>query len=448
MGSMPYTAAGVAPWQSLPVTATQPRPSADWLAVAILYTPIIGVTFLSKIIIPMGGTEILIAIPMIMGATILGVLTGRLKPHPRRMLMYLGMVAVLTVEQVLTGRPFSPGSLALLASIHLAYGFEIVGGGDSAVHLRRFLNLAFFICLCGIVQYFAQFIIGKTYAFPVEHLLPSAILTKNYNCLIVLKFGSTTYKANGIFMLEPSYFSQLLATGVTLELVGPMRKFRLACFGAGFLVAYSGTGLIMLATTLPVVLIVQKRYSLVVGAVLAAGLLYIGGEFVGLDTYTKRASEFSNEGSSGYQRYVGPYKLIDQYLWSAPSPRRWFFGIGAGMMMKTTPFSLYNVAETGWAKIIIEFGLIGVVAYYGFLYGSVFGSAQPVALRVNLTTMSLASGILDGVAHAMIISLLLWPAAPTPVEPTVDPPAPPETKRFGGPPVRRPTPRLGSGSST
>jgi hypothetical protein len=228
-----------------------------------------------------------------------------------------------------------------------------------------------------------------------------------------------------------------------------MRKFRLACFGAGFLVAYSGTGFIMLATTLPVVLIVQKRYSLVVAAVLAAGLLYIGGEFVGLDTYTKRATEFNSEGSSGYQRYVGPYKLIDQYVWSAPSARRWFFGIGAGMMMKTTPFSLYNVAETGWAKIIIEFGLIGVVAYYGFLYGSLFGSRQSVPLRVNLATMSLLSGILDGVAHAMIVSLLLWPEAPTPVEPTVDPPAPPpETRRFGGPPVRRAPPRLGSGSST
>jgi hypothetical protein len=206
--------------------------------------------------------------------------------------------------------------------------------------------------------------------------------------------------------------------------------------------------LIMLATTLPVVLIAQKRYSIVVAAVLAAGLLYIGGEFVGLDTYTKRATEFNNEGSSGYQRYVGPFKLIDQYVWSAPTARRWFFGIGAGMMMKTTPFSLYNVSETGWAKIIIEFGLLGVVAYYGCVYGSVFGSRQPAALRVNLTTMSLLSGILDGVSHSMIVSMLLWPAAPTPVEPTVDPPPPPETKHFGAPAVRRPPARLGSGPAS
>jgi hypothetical protein len=311
------------------------------------------------------------------------------------------------------------------------------------VHYNRFLDLALLICLLGIVQYFAQFVIGKTYAYPVEHFLPNGLLTKNYNCLIPLHYGSNTLKANGVFMLEPSYFSQLLATGFALEVSGKQRLWRLGCFCAGFVVSYSGTGLIMMATTLPVLLIAQKRYSLVIFAVIAAFLLYVGGEFVGLDLYTKRAGEFNSAGSSGYMRYVGPALLIDQYIWSVPSPRRWLFGLGAGMMMKTTPLPLYHVAETGWAKILIEFGIIGAVAYFGFLYTCVFRSRQPMALRVNLTTMSLLSGILDGTSHAMIISLLLWPAFEGVATLRAPAKGPPPTRRI----TERVPARLGASSS-
>ncbi|HEY2733888.1 MAG TPA: hypothetical protein VGI70_07885, partial [Polyangiales bacterium] len=67
-------------------TAQPEVPKADWLAVVVLYTPIISVTIISKLAFMMGGTELLISIPLIIASTLLGILTGRLKPHSTRML--------------------------------------------------------------------------------------------------------------------------------------------------------------------------------------------------------------------------------------------------------------------------------------------------------------------------------------------------------------------------
>jgi hypothetical protein len=388
------------------VAASEP---ADLLALAILYTPLVAVTFLAKFAVVIGDTELLIGIPLILAATCVGIFSRRLKLEPGRITLYLAMVAILVAEQVFAVKQFQPTSLLLLIAVHAAYVFRIDMAGDPANHLNRFLNIITFICIAGIIQYAAQFAVGIRYAFPIEHFVPRSIVSHAYHSLNPLHYGSKTLKSNGVFLLEPSYLSQFLATGFVLEAAGPQRIWRLICFCAGFVVAFSGTGLIMLAVTLPTLLIAYRRYSLLVFLIMTGIALAMVSEFVGLDLFVKRANEFQTTGSSGYMRYVGPVLLFDQYLWS--EPQRWLFGVGSGMMMRTTPMSIYHVSETGWAKIILEFGLVGAAAYFGFLYTCIFRSTQPIVLRVSLAAMTLMSGILDAPPHGLILSLLLWPAA-------------------------------------
>jgi hypothetical protein len=395
--------------RAAPPVATAPQPQrqvADRLAVAILYTPVIGVTLLSKFVINLGGSEILIGVPLILMALCVGIVSGRLKPVSDRLALYLGMAAVLTLQQALAVNTFSPTAILLLLALHLPYAFALEGSGDPLVHHQRFLNLALFLCLAGILQYFAQFLIGVKYAYPIEHFTPAAFLTHGYNYLNPLGYGSHTMKANGVFLLEPSYFSQLLATGFAIEAVGPQRVWRLLCFCVGFVVSYSGTGLLMMAVTLPTLIIVYRRYSILVFLGLVGIVVVVAGDLIGLDIFASRLSEFTENRTSGYQRYVGPILMFDQYLWT--SMQRTLFGVGAGMMMRMTPAPMYFVAETGWAKIILEFGLVGAFAYFGFLYRSIFTAKQSIVLRVNLAMMTLMSGILDGPPHGMILSLLLW----------------------------------------
>jgi hypothetical protein len=88
--------------------------------------------------------------------------------------------------------------------------------------------------------------------------------------------------------------------------------------------------------------------------------------------------------------------------------------MGAGMMMRATPKPIFNAAETGWAKLILEFGLVGSITYFSFLYTCIFRSNQPMVLRVALAVMTLLSGILDSPVHGLIIPLLIWLAPSRP----------------------------------
>jgi hypothetical protein len=386
-----------------------PRPTTDRLAGLILFLPLIGVTFLAKFAFEIGGSELIFGVPMILGTLLLGVLTGRLKPHPVRFAVYLGVISIMVGLSVFAAPAFVPSSLALLLFVPLAASFELHGAGaNSDVQMNRVLNFCLFFCLVGIAQYLLQFVIGPRLAFPIDSFGPRGALTitKNYNALIPIKYGAHTLKANGVFLLEPSYYSQTCAAGFVLEATGPRRLKRLACFCAGFVVAYSGTGLLMLSAALPVLIIAEKRYD-ILAYLLVLGILMLAlAKPLGLEVFLDRANEFGSTRSSGYMRYVGGVHLFDQYLW--PYPKRALFGMGSGMMFRSTPWPLFFVAETGWVKILIEFGLVGFVTYFGFLFFCIFSSRQSLTVRACVAVTPLLSGILDPWSHALMLGLLVW----------------------------------------
>ena len=80
-------------------------------------------------------------------------------------------------------------------------------------------------------------------------------------------YGSHEYRANGVFLLEPSFFSQVLAVGIVAELCTFGRLSRLALFGLALIVSYSGTGLIVLAVCLPLCLIGRTLVASITPAV-------------------------------------------------------------------------------------------------------------------------------------------------------------------------------------
>jgi hypothetical protein len=386
--------------------AREGRSRVDPWASIVFWMPIAGVTVISKIAVEIGGKEILIGVPAILGATVLGMFTGRLQVEPRRLMMFLGLVAVILAEQAFAAYAFSTTSLTLFLALHVPYIFRLEGGHDPAVYMDRYINLTWIICILGISQYFAQFVIGVRYAYPIEHFWPQSLLTHGYNYLNPLRYGSSVLKSNGLVLLEPSFYSQMMAIGFGLEAVNKRRGWRLASYGAGFVVAFSGTGLIIMAAVLPTLMIGYRRYSLLFLLIVGGATVLSFGESLGLGLFLERSREFESTESSGYQRYIGPAMLFGQYLWG--DPQRWLFGLGSGMMTRMTPRPMFNAAETGWAKLILEFGLIGAGAYFAFLYTCVFRSRQPVVLRVSLAVMSLLSGILDSPVHGMILPLLVW----------------------------------------
>jgi len=424
----PAATAGRAPGfgpMSQPQIKTEP--GADRLSVIVLWIPILGITIFSKLAVTLGTSEILIGVPAILGATALGLATRRLSVEPVRLFMFLVVASIMVAESAFAVKSFSLPALLLVIALIFPYSFQLnmLKGENATRQLERYVDLTYYIGIAGFIQYFAQFVIGAKFAYPIEHFLPSNLITHNYNYLNELSYGSTTYKANGIFLLEPSYFSQTLVFGFALEAARRKRPWRLFSYLACYTVSFSGTGIVLMSVVFPTLMIVYRRFSLLVLMVVGGFTIVTFGESLGLGVFLERSQEFESTQSSGYMRYVGPALVLGQYLWN--DPKSWMFGVGSGMFQHMTPKPIYNAAETGWAKLILEFGLVGSFAYFLFLYTSIFRSPQPTVLKAALGMMTLLSGITDAPPHSHIIPLLIWlhldqpweqvtkaPSAPTP----------------------------------
>jgi hypothetical protein len=317
-------------------------------------------------------------------------------------------VAVLLLLQVVRGNDFSVPSLALLILLHAAYAVGLAPGLARAnVQLQFFQDVATIVALCGIGQFLLQYIAPYEYAFPIETKFPPAMVIDRFNYLNPLYFGSLRFKSNGLFMLEPASFSQLCAVAMVAEYVYFRRVWRLAALAGGIVVSYSGTGVIVLAVAVPILIAAQRRFDLLFLLIGGAAVAYLGFDALQLDIFTRRIAEFSSPESSGFARYVGGFYLFAQYLW--PDAGNALFGLGAGSAYGYGLKATYATSELSWVKMIFEFGLVGGGLYFAFMFRCIFGARQ-LALGAALAMAFLQNGALVPAVHALILALLVWPA--------------------------------------
>ena len=377
---------------------------ADWLICA----PLIVTTFLAKLAIPYISQDPGLALLLVLLTVVIGLVTQRMQIDTRQFVAYLAMIAALGSFQLLGAREFSLPSFALMVAIYFAYALRVERDGDSG---RRALHFATevgsVIAVCGIVQFAAQFVLPYNFVFPIETMVPPELLIDGYNTQIPLYFGAKIYKSNGFFCLEPSFFSQLLAISIVVELVTRNRLSRLALMACGIAVSYSGTGLIVLMFCIPTLIIARRRWDLI-----ALGLLCLGGAMLlsdklSLDVFLQRAGEFSERRSSGFERFVGGFYLFDQYLWSEPLNA--LTGHGAGTFLRFARRANEFAAEMAFFKIVFEFGIIGAILNFGFLFYAVLRSSGPPVVKLAVVVAYFMNGIYTPTSHGFALTLLIWP---------------------------------------
>lgn len=384
-----------------------------WPTKAIVYAPLVAATVLAKFAFP-GLPAIGLLFPVVMLAIVIGLASGRLRPVPGRLALFLLMVSVLVMVQVLRGEMFSFNSLFMMLVICFSYVPAAYDGVVRHEDAQRFLcNLSVTIALAGILQFCLQFVAGAPAAFPIEHFVPEAFRTHGYNDMAVLSYGSHIYKATGFVMLEPSVFCQLCAIGLTAELVYRSRTWRLLAYAAAIVVSYSGTGLLILAVTLPMLLILHRRWDLLIRGLLLLAVLALLVEPLNLDVTMRRAGEFSSAGSSGFQRFVGWTTLFADKLWTDPA--RALLGYGPGSFFDMAVG--YRAGEMAHAKIIFEFGVIGALLYFGFICFCLASSKAPVVLRAAVFVAYFMNAAYSPSVTGFALSLLLWPAPIDPAQP-------------------------------
>ncbi len=382
----------------------------DLLATVLLYAPLIATTIFSKVAISSLSSAFTVAIPILIAIPMAGLLLGRMRFDPGRLSLYLIVVALLWAMQIFSGESFSMNSMLLMTTLFFTMTVYVPATSPHADKaLLFFLNLATLLALCGIAQFFLQFVIGSRLAFPIEHFLPKSILIQHYNYLNPLSYGVNTYKANGIFLLEPSQFSQLLAVAIVAELMTLNRSWRLISFAVAMIVAYSGTGLMILAVCMPIIVISKRRWALFFVAIVALVVLGLFAESLNLDIFINRAGEFGSTKSSAFGRFIGGFYAFDDWLW--PEWRRAFFGYGAGSYADASGKFVLTASEMPLNKIVFEFGLVGACALFGFFIFCMAKGSGPAVFRLAVGLSFFLNALYTPTAQGIALSVILWNCA-------------------------------------
>lgn len=378
---------------------------------ALLLAPLIGATLLAKLSVPpFGARGIAVGVGIPLAAAGLALLAGRLRLAADRAAWLLASTALLFGIALLRSETFSVRSLLLYGVLHLPYAFALADGEALRQRaLRAFLGVSAAIAALGVAQIALQFVAPLAWAFPIENFGPAGWVVQAFNQQGPVDFGSELFRANGVVMLEPSFFSQLLAVAIVAELCGRNRKPLLGLFVLALVLSYSGTGLMVLAVALPVLVVARARIGLLLAALLAVLVVVGVAQALDVDVFAKRAAEIANPGSSGFARFVGGFYLWDQFLWH--EPLRALFGYGAGSFDRYEKLASYPVAGMALTKMVFEFGVLGALAYFGFLFYCVFATRAPMALRVAIASTFLLSGNYISFAHGLALTLLVWPTA-------------------------------------
>ena len=270
---------------------------------------------------------------------------------------------IVTAPQTVT--EVAPQSLFLIVTLYAVLCVAPVPLGNTRDVLYVYNTHMMVMGVLGILQFLLQF--GGIRLFSFEGIVPDALLIEfAYHVVNPTSYGSPWFKSNGMFFLEPSLFSQFTAIALAAEVILFRRPTFVVVFCLAIIASYSGSGLLTLATALVILSVFRPRYALflfalAVAAILALAVLSKVAPHV-YDYYTTRALEFQTSGSSGYQRYVSPYLLLGAVAegWNI------IVGYGPGAAEKFRLGFAYDV--NALVKIVVEYGLIGGVLFFGFLF--------------------------------------------------------------------------------
>lgn len=377
----------------------------------------LAAVLLQRLAVP--GTNGVVGIGLLVGLAAFGwgLLGGRLVIEPVRALLYCLALCGLLASLAGQGRPASLASLALLGSVYLPFIAVLeLSADERAAASRAFATLMTWVAAAGLGQFALQFVLGPAAMFPLDAVLPDSWFIAGFNLEIPLWEGAPWLKSTGIVFLEPSHFAQTLALAILVELLTRASPLRLALYAAAYLVSFSGTGIVLLAIlALPVCLRAGRLWPIAVGALLLL-TAWVLRELPPFDLFIGRLEEFANPLSSGAMRFQAPYRLVAELL---ADPARLVFGAGPGSLEEAIRGLDYAVQDTLWLKLLVEYGLLGLVAFAPFyLHALLARPPEPILAWAILIQVLFLGGYLNAYyVQFLALALVGWPRLTDPRRP-------------------------------
>ena len=269
---------------------------------------------------------------------------------------------------------------------------------------RRFLMI---IAVCAIVQFFAQVAIKAPFLFSWETVFPHSVISRGFNYVIPAPGLGGMNKANGFFLLEPSSLSQMMTLAIIIELEFFRPSWRIIVLAAALLLAFSGTGLVLFAAIVPLMLMNRGRGGilLVAGPALIVAAIFIAGPKLGV--FIDRLQEFGSDQSSGFARFLSPFYLFRDYLY--PNPSGTLFGMGPGAIETYNTKTAYLIHDPTWGKLIFEYGFLGALPFAIFVGYCFFAGARSIWLAAALFIdyLLLGGNLVDARLQILILVLVV-----------------------------------------
>jgi hypothetical protein len=333
--------------------------------------------FLQRFFLPFAGmyiSLILMTAPLIL---LYQFLRGKLVIQYDRLLWFLVAELVVTCSLLLNYKSTMLSSYFLLM---VSYSLVTLSRPSSADRyestLRAFQSLVMIISCLAVAQFFAQFVVDGRRLIMFYGIIPDFLLGPSFEdggWHTINPLTSSLIKSNGIFLGEPSTLSQITAVGILIEISEFRRPRYLFVMAFGLLVAYSGTGLILLLIFLPLVSLQRGEAALAALLVVMIALGLFATGIVDLSSFLGRVNEFNDTRDSGFVRFVAPFWLAAENLDTA-SLQALLVGGGPG----TTRVVIYNSWHSGfgvtWLKLFLEYGIFGSFIFIYFI-GSCFRKA-------------------------------------------------------------------------
>jgi hypothetical protein len=291
----------------------------------------------------------------------------------RRLVLYAIAMGALCVTALVTQHHafhYSWQSMVYLSAIYFAvlfvrYDFEMF-----EFFLVVYQNAMLIAAVLGIFQFLIQ-LMGVPYVDVLASIFPPWLLKEGYNTSYGVEWRSAIHKSNGIFFLEPSYFSRHAAVSILIELLFLKKMYRLAIFIPALLISFSGTGIMILAfVAVPLLTRIQLKYT--VALTLVALVSFVVLVYSGFAEHIlRRGLEFSDSSSSGYSRFVAPGLCYSDFLhtdhiWLGKGPGY------ASLFEDDDPFLIRHFYSVTYAKLGMEYGLVGLLAFTAFAANNFF----------------------------------------------------------------------------
>lgn len=340
---------------------------------AMLFTLIV----LQKFGVPAAGTVASFSLIGFSLSHLYLVFRGVLKLNPVRLILYSLFLVSAIVSQFFATLPPSFPSLLLVALIYFICCFEIQCSKETYLKcLSMFQNAIVGVCGLTLLQHAIQIVWSADYWINLDELIPPSFRYVQFVYLQPLEWGSRFYKPNAYFFLEVSILSQFVGMALLIEVIWFQRLWRLALYSVVMLSAFAGTGLLLVLSAMPLVLL---RTSPRVAGLLAAALLilppavFLSGWY---EAVQHRITELNRPHTSGNQRFVAPVIEMREFY---KRPESIYSGKGAGNILQNPDIVWWSLA-----KVSVEYGLISTVLFHIFLIHMLFSRTPTRRLALGL----------------------------------------------------------------